>query len=219
MDLIGLNEIYKKRNKKRHELAFEVRQLSKLRFVKGVGGNFSHRIGKDQMIIKPKGRKFRGFTEQDFTWMDLDGNIISGSEQSSEWLLHSEIYKIELEKDKKNNPQLNVIIHTHPTEIKDMFKKMSIEQVNENIGELDEGQSEGLNPKEIGIIQDFKRGSKELAKASRESVEKGNRILILWKHGLVTIGENIDKAIDLTENACDVLEYFHPKSLIHSQRI
>lgn len=188
----------------RERLAWAARHLYRLGYVKADVGNFSYKINDEMILIKPKGASFRGFREETFTYMDLNGKGLWGEAPSGEWRLHVEIYKI---KD-KNKPSRNVIIHTHPSKIKDLFKYKSIKETEKAISNLDEDCSEGLNVKGMSIVPELRRYSNDLAKAVKKSAEKENRIIILWKHGLVTIGETIAEALNSTEKACDVLEYF-----------
>lgn len=71
----------------------------------GVSGNISARYG-DKILITASGSANGYLSEDDFTLIDFDGNVVEGIKKpSSEKLLHCEFYKI--------RDDVNYIIHVH----------------------------------------------------------------------------------------------------------
>lgn len=75
-------------------------------FTPGVSGNISARYD-DKIIITCSGSANGYLTEDDFSVIDFDGNLIGDYQKpSSEKMLHVEFYK--------KRPDVNYIIHVHP---------------------------------------------------------------------------------------------------------
>ena len=74
-------------------------------FTPGISGNMSARFD-DKILITSSGSANGYLSEEDFSVIDYDGNVISGHPKaSSEKLLHIEFYK--------KRPDINYIIHVH----------------------------------------------------------------------------------------------------------
>jgi ribulose-5-phosphate 4-epimerase/fuculose-1-phosphate aldolase len=111
-----------------------------------------------------------------------------------------------------SNPR-KVIIHTHPTQIKDLCNKFTFPEMEYTLTRiLTEDELEGLEKQGIAVVPDLRRGSTQLADASKEKA-KNAKVLILWRHGLVTIGETIKEAKHLTEEFCDACGFFKKYTL------
>ena len=74
-------------------------------FTPGVSGNLSARYG-DKIVITSSGSANGYLSEEDFSVIDFDGNVVEGNPKaSSEKLLHCEFYKI--------REDVDYIIHVH----------------------------------------------------------------------------------------------------------
>ncbi len=151
-------------------------------YVYGGQGNVSHRIEDDKFLITPSGYSLRDITPDNLCLVNFDGNNISGNAltPSSEYLMHLGIYK--------QRGDVNAIIHTHPLEVVLYFNH------EDKHLSLPNGEYIKKDTKKISYIPP---GSDELAKEVANQSTKTDSI-ILCKHGLVTMGENIRKAADLT---------------------
>ena len=94
---------------KEAELKKEIIEYGRLcgikNFTPGISGNMSARFD-DKILITSSGSANGYLSEEDFSVIDYDGNVISGhSKASSEKLLHIEFYK--------KRPDINYIIHVH----------------------------------------------------------------------------------------------------------
>lgn len=94
---------------KEAELKKEIIEYGRLcgikNFTPGISGNMSARFD-DKILITSSGSANGYLSEEDFSVIDYDGNVISGHPKaSSEKLLHIEFYK--------KRPDINYIIHVH----------------------------------------------------------------------------------------------------------
>jgi ribulose-5-phosphate 4-epimerase/fuculose-1-phosphate aldolase len=70
----------------------------------GSTGNISFRF-KDRIFISGTGTCFGTLNTEDFSALDLDGNVYTERKPSKEWPLHLIVYKAK--------PDCNAVIHTH----------------------------------------------------------------------------------------------------------
>lgn len=75
-------------------------------FVASSDGNISARIDGNRFLITPTNVSKGNLKEENLSLIDMNGHLLSGEKQSSEYKMHLEIYK------KRNN--VNAIIHAHP---------------------------------------------------------------------------------------------------------
>jgi ribulose-5-phosphate 4-epimerase/fuculose-1-phosphate aldolase len=199
----------------RKELANEAHWLYKRGYVNGRWGNISYRMSngvRSKILIKPSKYSFCKIKPYDFSLTDVDGNLLFGEDPSSELPMHLAIYKTDNNPDNTQNPR-KVIIHTHPTQIKDLCNKFTFPEMEYTLTRiLTEDELEGLEKQGIAVVPDLRRGSTQLADASKEKA-KNAKVLILWRHGLVTIGETIKEAKHLTEEFCDACGFFKKYTL------
>lgn len=87
------------------ELIYYGKLCGKKNFTPGVSGNISARVG-EKILITSSGTSNGYLSENDFSLIDFDGNVIEGNPKaSSEKMLHAEFYKM------RND--INYIIHVH----------------------------------------------------------------------------------------------------------
>ncbi len=97
-------------NKSVEELKQELIEYGRLAEAKnltpGVSGNMSARIDNDKILITSSGSANGYLSEDDFSIIDINGQVVSGDKKpSSEKLVHCEFYKI--------RSDVNYIIHMH----------------------------------------------------------------------------------------------------------
>src|SRR5687768_1661010 len=88
----------------RHRLAAAYRQLSRLGLNSGSAGNVSCRRD-DGVLISPTGASAETIEAASLVDITLDGEPRSPGIPSSEWAMHTEIYR--------RYPQAQAIVHTH----------------------------------------------------------------------------------------------------------
>ena len=88
----------------REQLCSTYRRIEQSGLSAGAAGNISVLLG-DRMLISPTGADGASVRPEDFVLTGLDGVAQSAGAPSSEWAIHSEIYKAGLGK---------AVIHAHP---------------------------------------------------------------------------------------------------------
>ncbi|WP_313755751.1 class II aldolase/adducin family protein [Tissierella sp.] len=150
------------------------------------GGNISCRVpGEDAILIKSSGSAFSDMTDEDVVKVDLDGNLLEGTKTlSKEWKFHAGIYKV--------RPDVNVVIHVHPpysTAIAANHEELPL-ITNHAKGYL----------KHVPTIDIASSGSDKLANYVIEEYKNPEIVAILMKeHGIISVGENFNKAFYLAE--------------------
>jgi L-fuculose-phosphate aldolase len=161
------------------KLAKACKELLNYDLVKGTWGNLSI-LDENLIYITPSGYDYKKMTSEDICVIDIDGKQISGKRKvSSEWILHSEIYK--------NRKDIKFILHTHPQY--SSLASVCLEKVPSLIE--DTAMICGEN---VYIAKYGDPGSKQLAENAVKYL-KNNHAVILRNHGLVTIGETFNEAL------------------------
>ncbi|MBC8530942.1 class II aldolase/adducin family protein [Gehongia tenuis] len=152
--------------------------------ISAFGGNVSVR-SENKIIITPTGLPLREVAEDDLVVVNMAGEVLFGmGEPSSELALHLAIYR--------NWPHIKGIIHTHsPAATAFAYLGREIQAVNPESMEY---------LKDIPIVPYRPIGSDSLADALEEVVRGGRyNAILLERHGLITVGSNLDVAYNLTE--------------------
>lgn len=155
----------------------------------GTSGNISiYNRDEKLMAISPSGIDYMKTTPNDVVIMDLNGNVVEGDRKpSSEWELHSELYKIK--------PRCCAVIHTHSTYCSTFAALHEpLRAVHYVIADT--------GAKEVPCARYERYGTTALARAAVEAIDDCDAVL-LANHGLLTCGKNIGSAFSLAKN----LEY------------
>lgn len=162
------------------------RRLYELGFSVGNDGNTSYRINENTAWITPAGlNKAKLKTNQICVINFKTGKLLKGkSKPSTEWQLHAEIYK--------SNPKVKCIVHAHPP-YSIACSLAGIPLSKTILPELTIA---------IGYIPTLPYtcpGTKEIAVQSAKAMIN-NRAIILARHGVVTIGSNLDETLSRLES-------------------
>lgn len=151
--------------------------------VSGKSGNISKRIKStngDIVAITPTLTSLANLSQEEIVLVDLDGNLLTNGKPSSEVNMHLEIYK------KRND--VNGIVHTHsPYATGFAFSNKRIKRL-EGFGEIKDPF--------LPDIEYEKPGSNELALSASENIGNSD-VLILKKHGVICVSENLKEAESL----------------------
>ena len=151
--------------------------------VSGKSGNISKRIKSsigDIVAITPTLKSLESLKQEDIVLVDLDGNLLTNGNPSSELFMHLEIYK--------KRDDVNGIVHTHsPYATGFSFSNKRIKRL--------EGFGEIKSPY-LSYVEYEKPGSSELALKVRENI-KDCDVLVLKNHGVICIGKNLKEAESL----------------------
>lgn len=175
---------------KREEILFWAKELANKSFVIGPVGNISARVDKDKFLVTTH-NAYLGYLEEDeIVLIDKSGNVLDKSNRrpTSELALHLGAYKPEA---------VNVVIHAHPPFTTALYSKFENLEINNFEARLYLSNITAL--KQDGpIVTDVK--------PVLEALETGN-IVVLKKHGIISVGENFKQAfslIQMLEDACKV---------------
>ncbi len=169
-----------------------------------LSGNVSARLSENTMLLTPTGSTgiLKGSIRPDqLSIVTLDGELISGPKNSSEWRVHAKIYK--------EMPKINAIVHPHPIDSiffamnNDISKTPLIPEIFVELGEAKYYLGSSKAPY-VGISKGTS-GSQELADdVFSEIKRKEVSIVIMEGHGTVAIGTNMAEALGRAEQ----LEYY-----------
>ncbi len=169
-------------------------------------GNVSARAG-EVFAITPAGSTgiLKGnIRPEEVSVVTMDGVLIEGPKNSSEWRVHATIYK--------NMPEINAVAHPHPP-----YVRIYTGAVAEELGNMYRG-IEGIipkmcimfgeagyylgadNPARLTAIVAGKSGSQDLANmVLAEIMSKGVSTVVMFGHGTIAIGENMAEALGRAE--------------------
>lgn len=170
------------------------KKLIDRRLTTGSGGNISvYNREKKLVAISPSGLDYYETTPEDIVILDMDGNLVEGKHRpSSEAGMHLAFYK--------NRADVSGIVHTHSkfaTAIACMGWELPA--VHYLIGMA------GHRVKCTGYAT---YGSDELAKKALETIGDSNAVL-LANHGLIALGEDVDRAFSTAEHLEFVSELYY----------
>ena len=170
------------------------KKLIDRRLTTGSGGNISvYNREKNLVAISPSGLDYYETTPEDIVILDIDGNLVEGKHRpSSEAGMHLAFYK--------NRADVSGIVHTHSkfaTAIACMGWELPA--VHYLIGMA------GHRVKCTGYAT---YGSDELAKKALDTIGDSNAVL-LANHGLIALGEDVDRAFSTAEHLEFVSEVYY----------
>jgi L-fuculose-phosphate aldolase len=155
--------------------------LLHLQFNIGSEGNISYRK-KNEIYITPSGIKTSNLEPKDISKVDLNGKVLNKNKPSSEILLHSWIYR--------NHKDIRAVVHSHSKWASILScMRISIPSFHYMVAEF------GGNNIKCSKYATF--GTEKLSKYVNEVLHKRKGCLIA-NHGQVTIGCNLEEAVDLS---------------------
>jgi len=153
------------------------------------GGNLSARLDDDTFAVTGAGTFLDKLTFDQFSIMNLDGEVVGGHPQpSSEWKLHQRSYQ--------ERPDIHAVVHVHPQHA------VLLEALGHKVRlfTLDHA----YYVRSIGVTPYYPNGSDELAdSAAKQALE--HNCIIMGNHGCSALGEDIAmafrRALNLEEAA------------------
>lgn len=170
--------------------------LKKMGLLPGTSGNISIRY-EDKIFITPTGISKDSLKAKDISIIDINNRFINNIKPSSEYRLHTQIYK--------TRPDINAIIHTHPpyTIAYSFFKQ----KINYNLT-----AEFNIIIKKISFCPYVKPQTIELAKLAAKCSLKSD-VIVLKNHGLLCLSKDIDMAMILSE---EVEHFFKINYIYHT---
>lgn len=162
------------------------RVLWERRLVTGSSGNVSMRLARGDVLATPAGRSLRNLSPAELVRTDERGAARDANQKAtSELPLHLAAYAV--------RPDAAVLIHTHPTfcviwsKCGEVFPRDTV------------GARETLG--EVGWTAYRPPGSVELAQLAAAQFARGIDTVMMERHGISAIGENLEAAFVLTDLA------------------
>lgn len=179
-------------------MIFYARRLYDKGFFHGTSGNITVRLHDDIILVTHSGMPKDLISEEDLIKVDLDGNVIEGSlEPSSELKMHLFVYK--------SRKDVNAIIHAHPPFA---VAYSCIEQgIDSNL--LAES---ALILGNVPLVPYATPSTNEVPESLEPFIEYNN-VFLLANHGTLTLGENIEQAVNRSETLESLCHVHHIASL------
>lgn len=180
----------------REQLLSICQQLASLGLNRGTSGNASIRVENTLQppgfLITPSGMPVENMTPADMVWMDFSGNATGPRQPSSEWRFHLDILM--------NKPEVNAVIHTHSMFATTLstFRK-DIPAFHYMIA-MAGGDSIRCAPYALF-------GSQLLSDFAIEAL-KDRKACLLANHGMITVGETLEKALKVTQEVETLCEQY-----------
>jgi ribulose-5-phosphate 4-epimerase/fuculose-1-phosphate aldolase len=155
--------------------------------VSGSGGNVSYRTDDGGVMITPTGRSFEMLGEDDIVVMDMEGGSSHPLKPSKEYLLHTCCYRV--------RPEIRCVVHVHSVYV---VALSCLKNLDYQCAAPVYTPGYGARVGELEALPYMEPGSPELAGRVKDVITRRNSVL-LANHGLVTVGENCEKALNLAE--------------------
>jgi L-fuculose-phosphate aldolase len=185
-----MSELKKKQQIVKYSKFFEKNKFSPIR-----SGNISIRHKKkgiEGFLISPSGKKNIELKEKDIVFVAMTGETEKNKKPSSEWMFHLDLYK---------SNKCNAIVHAHSkfsvicsclfNEIPSFHYMIALTEA-----------------KTLKVAKYALFGSKNLSINILDAM-KNSKSCLISNHGQVTVGENIDKAYELSEEVELLCEYYY----------
>ena len=172
------------------------RQLCQKGLNRGTSGNVSLRAtnaaGQPGFLITPSGLAADRMTIDDMVWMDFSANWEGRRQPSSEWRFHLDILK--------NRPQINAVIHTHS-----MFAT-TLSTLRRDIPPFH--YMVALAGGDTIRCAPYALFGSQLLSDHALAALYDRKACLLANHGMIAIGENLDKALRIAEEVETLCEQY-----------
>ncbi len=180
----------------RQQLLEISRQLCQRGLNRGTSGNVSLRVnddnGRSGFLITPSGMAVDQMVAEDMVWMDFSANWTGRCQPSSEWRFHLDILQHKLE--------INAVIHTHSMFATTLSTlRRDIPPFHYMIA-LAGGDSIRCAPYALF-------GSQTLSDHALAALYD-RKACLLANHGMIAIGETLDKALRIAEEVETLCEQY-----------
>jgi L-fuculose-phosphate aldolase len=162
----------------RQRLSEGYRQLARLGLNSGSAGNISCRFG-DYVLISPTGAAAETIDAQAIVAITLDGEALGAGIPSSEWSMHTEIYR--------RYPQAQAIVHTHADAcVAIACQRKPIPAFHYMVA--------GFGGDDVPCAGYATFGTEALAQSAAEALS-GRTACLLANHGMICHAATIEKAV------------------------
>ncbi|MBV8723065.1 MAG: class II aldolase/adducin family protein [Candidatus Eremiobacteraeota bacterium] len=166
--------------------------------VSGTSGNVSVKLDGGDLLVTPSGRSLGTLGVDDIVRVGGDGTPRDAARRpTSELPLHLAAYRVRAD--------VRCVVHTHPT----FCVVWSVR--GRSFPQETVGARETLGP--VAWTSYRPNGSQELAEACAEAFAKNFDVVLMERHGLSAISEDLERAFDLTDQAEDAARVAYFASL------
>jgi len=166
-------------------------------FVSVTDGNLSIRLDEKHILITPSSFRKEDMTIEAPVIIDMEGNLVQGAKKpSTEYKVHVEAYR--------QRPDVKAVIHAHPPKtiafsITDIpFDTCILPEVVVTLGSVP--------------VAPYAAPSTDELPASMRELIKESDVVILARHGTVTVGATLEEAfnkLEKLEHNAEILIYAH----------
>jgi L-fuculose-phosphate aldolase len=153
-------------------------------YISGTEGNLSTRLPEGRILITPSGVAKGRLCVDDLVVTDSDGAVLSGGRPSSEIQVHLAAYRL--------RPEVGAVIHAHPKAVvAHSLAGVSLEPA--------------VIPETVLILGTIAAAAYEMPGSSSlaavmEEVLRGHEVIIMERHGTLTLGRDILQAYHRLES-------------------
>lgn len=186
-----------KHKREREDLVAYGKKLIEEKLTLGTAGNLSIYLPESgTCLLTPSGIDYFKMKPEDIVEVDLDGKVVEGEKKpTSEWALHCLFYK--------ERPEIGAIVHDHS------FYCATLASMRKPLLPLHYVIADA-GTKEVPVTGYQRFGTKELAEEAVK-VAGESKAVLLANHGIICLGENLEKAFGLAES----MEYLAHMNLIY----
>ncbi len=171
------------------------------RLVTGTSGNVSVRLASGDVLVTPSQRSLEELRVDELVLVDSDGLPRDAQRPTSELALHLAAYRA--------RPDARCVVHTHPTFCV-VWSRTGRIFPQDTVGARETLGVVGWSPY-------FPPGSTELALRCADQFARGSDTVLMERHGLSTLGANLDVAFALTDLAEEAARIAYYASLAGHQ--
>jgi len=162
--------------------------------VTGIGGNVAIRDG-DRVLVTPTGASLRALAPDEVVVVDLDGKVIGPGAPSKEITMHLAVLRA--------HPDATVACHVHGSHL--ITASCMLEPGDDSLPPLTPGYVYYAYP--MPLVPFAVPGTPELVDMVADKIQ-GRRAVLLQNHGLVTVGRDIDEALNIAEEVDEAAQVF-----------
>ena len=180
----------------KEDFCFFCRTLYDRHLVTGVGGNLSIRVG-GKIFITPSGYSLGDIVPDIVITMNGEGRVLEGGNPTKDVKVHLGVFS--------KRPDVNVVCQTHGAYI--IAMTTLLDPGPDSLPPLTPGFVYFAYP--LAMIPFMFPGSKEFEKAATNQFSESRcSALLLQNHGLITVGENFQEALNIAEEIDEVARIY-----------
>jgi L-fuculose-phosphate aldolase len=152
----------------------------------GTWGNLSLRLSEDKMLVTPSGKEYVKIRPEDLTLVDIFSEEWSGPKPSSEFKLHTAVYR--------ERKEIGAVIHNHsPNASVVAAARREVPPVLDDLAQL-------IGPT-VRVADYALPSTKAIVKKTMKAL-KGRNGALMANHGAICLGRDMEEAF----TCCEVLD-------------